>query len=51
MESLKHKLETHFAEQLVECEFNRGELTIHIEAEQNYSPFVKHCAMSLPSPN
>jgi len=34
MESLKHKLEQHFAEQLVECEFNRGELTIHIEAEQ-----------------
>ena len=34
MESLKHKLEQHFANQLVECEFNRGELTIHIEAEQ-----------------
>lgn len=34
MESLKHKLEQHFANQLVECEFNRGEVTIYIEAEQ-----------------
>jgi len=34
MESLKHKLEQHFANQLVECEFNRGEVTIHVEAEQ-----------------
>lgn len=34
MESLKHTLQQHFANQLVECELIRGELTLTVEAEQ-----------------
>lgn len=34
MESLKQKLQQHFADRLVDCEKSRGEVTLYIESEQ-----------------
>jgi len=34
MESLKARLQQHFANELVECELSRGEITIYVEPDQ-----------------